>query len=151
VTPGDLFHTGIVVDDFEATLERLTETFGYRWCPEISHPVPVRFADGAERELQFSFAYSADEPRLEIVRPIADTLWQPAAGSGIHHLGYWSADVVADSDALTRAGFELEVTGLRPDDQPFWSYLRHPAGHRVELVGAEVREGMELYWASAAD
>ena len=27
----DLYHTGIVVDDFEGTLAQLTALFGYQW------------------------------------------------------------------------------------------------------------------------
>ena len=44
-------------------------------------------------ELDLRFAYSATEPRLEIIRSVPGSLWVPAPGSGIHHLGYWSDDV----------------------------------------------------------
>ena len=38
LNPADLFHIGIVVDDFESTLAELAELFGYRWCEEMTQP-----------------------------------------------------------------------------------------------------------------
>ena len=81
-------------------------------------------------------------PRLEIIQAVPGTLWEPAAGSGIHHLGYWSDDVAADSAALEERGYALEAAGQ------VWAYHRNPAGPRIELVNRVVQPGMEAYWAT---
>ncbi len=42
----DLYHTGIVVDDFDATLALLTETAGYQWCEEYRGDQLVQTPEG---------------------------------------------------------------------------------------------------------
>ena len=97
--------------------------------------------------LDLHFAYSKTEPRLEIIRTVPGSLWEPA-DSGIHHLGYWSDDVAADSAELERRGFVPEATGRQPDGTPYWSFHRAPMGPRVELVSRTVQAGLEHYWST---
>jgi hypothetical protein len=141
----DQFHTGIVVEDFEGTLDALSELFGHKWCQHFSAPVQVRLP-GGEQELPLTFSYSMTEPRLEIIRSIPGTLWTPAAGSGIHHLGFWSDDVPADSARLSERGYEWEAAGILPDGNPYWVYHRHPDGPRIELVSRQLEAGLQQYW-----
>ena len=61
----DLYHVGIVVDDLDATLRRFTDVAGYRWCDEYSGDQLVETPSG-ELTIPLRFAYSMDEPRLEI-------------------------------------------------------------------------------------
>jgi len=79
---------------------------------------------------------------MEVIQAVAGTLWMPAAGSGIHHLGYWSDDVAADSAALEAQGYALEAAGQ------VWAYHRSPAGPRIELVNRVVQPMLEQYWAT---
>ena len=97
--------------------------------------------------LALHFAYSKSEPRLEIIRTVPGSLWEPA-DSGIHHLGSWSDDVAADSTELERRGFEPEATGRQPDGTPYWSVHRAAMGPRIELVSRSVQAGLEHYWAT---
>jgi hypothetical protein len=135
----DQFHVGVVVDDLDATLVTLSELFGYRWCEQVHLPTPVTTPAG-DFVLDLQFAYSMTSPRLEVIRAIPGTLWEPAAGSGIHHLGYWSDDVATDSAALEEQGFAREAAGQ------VWAYHRSPTGPRIELVNRAVQPGMEQYW-----
>lgn len=73
-------------------------------------------------------------------------MWQPS-NSGVHHLGYWSDDVAADSAALVAQGYEMEITGPGPDGVPMWAYHRHPTGPRIELVTRRAPM-FETYWAT---
>ena len=114
----DHFHVGIVVDDFEATLEALSGLFGYQWAEEIRASVPVKL-EGGEKPIDFAFVYSTTLPRLEIIRSIPGTLWTTAPGSSVHHLGYWSDDVEADSARLIEQGFRSEAVGCQPDGTPY--------------------------------
>jgi hypothetical protein len=141
----DQFHAGIVVDDLDGTLAGLTTLFGHRWCERFSAPVQVRLP-GGDAEIPLTFTYSMTEPRLEIIQSIPGTLWTPASGSGIHHLGFWSDDVPADSDRLSEQGYEWEAAGILPDGAPYWSYHRHPDGPRIELVSRQLQAGLQQYW-----
>ena len=143
----DQFHVGIVVDDLDAALIEMTDLFGYEWCSLISVETPVVLPDG-EASLGLTFAYSKNEPRVEVIQSIPGTLWIPAPESGLHHLGFWSDDVGADADRLTRQGYAREASGLRPDGEPMWAYHRRPGGPRIELVSRQLQSGLEQYWAS---
>ena len=146
----DQFHVGVVVDDLDAALAELTDLFGYRWCDIISVPTPVTLPRGDET-LEFTFAYSASVPRLEVIRAMPGTLWEPAADSGIHHLGYWSDDVAADSAELVRA--RVRDRGHRTTARRralLVASIAAASGPRIELVSRSVQEGLEGYWASGA-
>ena len=141
----DQFHLGIVVDDFEGTLRSLSELFGYEWCSEIAITMPVTLPSG-DIVVDNRFTYSVTAPRLEIIQSIPGTLWVPAGG--VHHIGYWSDDVAADSAELERRGFATEAAGRRPDGAPHWAYHRDGTGLRIEIVSRSAQPGMEQYWAS---
>ncbi len=106
----DQFHTGVVVDDLERALAELTALFGYEWCDEVHVEQPVHLPSG-DTTVEFRFHYSRNAPRLEVIGHQPGTLWVPAAGSGIHHLGYWSDDVATDGASLERAGYAFEAAG----------------------------------------
>ena len=144
----DQFHIGIVVDDLESTLEQLTALFGYEWCDVIGGPIAVTGPAG-DATVDLRFAYSRTSPRLEVIRTAPGSLWEPA-DSGIHHVGYWSDDVAADSAELVSQGWAVEAVGSRPDGTPYWSFHRSATGPRVELVSRSVQAGMEQYWASSS-
>ena len=143
----DQFHVGIVVDDLDVALAELTALFGYQWCSPMAVRTPVRLATG-EIELDLRFTYSATTPRVEVIQSMPGTLWMPAAGSHIHHLGYWSDDVAADGVQLAEWGHVEEATGVRPDGTPVWAYHKSPSGPRVELVSRQIQPGLEQYWAA---
>ncbi len=145
----DQFHAGIVVDDLEPSLVDLADLFGYEWCEPISVSTPVVLPEG-EIMLDLRFTYSVTSPRLEVIRSVPGTLWTPVMGSGIHHLGYWSDDVAADSALLEGQGYAAEATGLRPDGFPFWAYHRSRGGPRIEIVSRQVQPSLEQYWSAGS-
>jgi hypothetical protein len=143
----DQFHVGLVVEDFEATMAELSSSFGYDWCAEVGGPIPVVLPTGPA-VLDLRCAYSKTAPRLEIVRRIPGTLWDTAACAGIHHVGYWSDDVDADSAELESQGFVTEATRMAPDGTLFFAFHRSSAtGFRIELVSRKAQPGLEQYWA----
>jgi hypothetical protein len=149
VRAADQFHVGIVVDDLAATLAELTDLFGYEWCDEIGGPTPVQLPT-SQVEVDFRFAYSRNTPRLEVIHSMPGTLWVPASGSGIHHIGYWSDDVAGDSATLSHKGFTVEAIGSRPDGTPYWAYHRGDDGPRVEIVSRTLEPALEQYWSSGS-
>lgn len=144
--PDDLYHVGIIVKDFERTLEWYSETLGYRWSEPFKGETTIVTSTG-EQVIPMHVTYSMDEPRLEIVEAVPGTIWTPA-DSGIHHLGYWTDDVEADAAGLVAAGMTLDVTGLFPDGSAMWAYLSGPGRTRTELVSRRLQESMTRWFTS---
>ncbi|MFC5746284.1 VOC family protein [Actinomadura rugatobispora] len=146
--PGDQFHLGIVTAEFETTMDALSAVFGHEWGPEIGEPIAVTLPSG-EAVLNLRCAFSTTVPRLELVRSIPGTMWEPAPG-GVHHIGFWSEDVAADSAELASNGYVLEASRTGPDGKPFFTFQRSTTGFRVELVSTAARAGLERCWATPA-
>lgn len=143
--PTDLYHAGIVVDDFDEALARFSATHGYRWCEPVAIDQFITTPAG-EQTVPMRIVYSVDEPRIEILQSIPGTIWTPA-DSGIHHLGYWSDDVEADVASLVATGMELEATTPLDDGSPLFAYCHGPGRTRIELVN-RVMEPMISEWFS---
>ncbi|XVQ14738.1 VOC family protein [Spirillospora sp. CA-255316] len=144
----DQFHLGIVTAEFEATMDTLSTLFGYEWGPEVGEPIAVTLPTG-EAVLNLRCAFSTSVPRLELVRSIPGTMWEPAPG-GVHHVGFWSDDVAADSAELASNGYVLEASRNGADGRPFFSFQRSATGFRIELVSTVARAGLEQCWATPA-
>jgi hypothetical protein len=76
-------------------------------------------------------------------------MWEPAS-SGIHHVGFWSDDVAADTAELAGGGYVLEASRPGADGKPFFTFQRSTTGFRVELVSTAARAGLERCWATPA-
>jgi hypothetical protein len=149
--PEDQFHVGIVAEDFHATKDQLSQLFGFEWSAELGGPADVSLPEG-DAVIDFRCAYSRSEgaaPRLEIVRRVPGTLWEPTPGSGIHHFGYWSDDVAADTAELEGHGYVTEATRRGPDGALFFAFLRSAkqTGFRVELVSRAAKPSLERAWS----
>jgi hypothetical protein len=142
----DQYHVGIVVEDFEASLEQFSALFGYEWCDEVNMELPVVLAGDRPTTIEFRFRYSLTAPRIEVIESRAGTLWTPATGSGIHHLGFWSDDVMSDGIVLERSGYPLEAAGLDDDGARLWAYHRGTGRPRIELVSSASRPLLEPVW-----
>jgi lactoylglutathione lyase len=142
----DLYHTGIVVEDFEGAQRWFTDVAGYRWCDDLSVEQVVWTPEG-ERTVPIRFAYTMNEPRLEVLQAVAGTIWTVPT-SGVHHLGYWSDDVDRDLDMLERSGLQAEVKAPLPDGSSLWAYCRGSSGPRLELVSRSLEPMMAEWFAS---
>src|SRR5262249_14914636 len=122
VKADDLYHTGIVVDDFDATLERFGEGAGHRFCQPYArdHGVVTR---AGEITVPMHLTYSMNVPRIEIVQSAPGTIWVPS-NSGVHHLGYWSDDVATDLAVLEARGLAFEAKAPLPDGSLLWAYCK---------------------------
>lgn len=129
----DLYHTGIVVPDVEASKTRMSEVAGYRWTETMSADLPIRLADG-ERVLRLSFAYSLDAPHIELVQEIPGTPWTAAPRVATHHLGYFCDDVPTTSKRLEESGFALEACAVIDGAPSVFAYHLAPTGVRIEIV-----------------
>jgi hypothetical protein len=139
------FHLGIVAEDLEVTMATLASVLGHEWGAVVGGPAEVALPAG-ERVVDLRCAYTLSTPRLEVIRAIPGTMWEPVSGGGIHHVGYWSDDVAAESDELHRAGYVTEVTRSGPDGSTHFTFLRHPEGFRIELLTRAAQPSLERYW-----
>jgi len=145
--PDDQFHVGIVVDDFKPARRWLTDTFGYEWGPDVQLEYTMQLPDGP-LTYQQHLQYSVTEPRLELVQSVDGTPFQPSS-SGLHHVGYWCADVESTSAALVADGWAWECGVNLEDGSPGWAYHFNPIGVRIELVSRGMKErGMEALWSA---
>lgn len=142
----DLYHVGIVTDDVDGLRDEMSDLLGYEWAQEVTASTPVCMA-GVDTVLDLRLVYSRTTPRVELVRSVPDNpVWTPAGGSGVHHLGYWTDDLAADSTDLERRGFVAEALGQEPGGVPMWGYWYREGGPRIELVSRGMQPSMEQSW-----
>jgi len=145
----DFYHFGLVVKDFDQALEELGESMGLEWASVQRRTFDVRQPSGTIAA-DFRVTYSVTgPPHFEILEPTPGTIWTPEGG-GIHHLGYWSQDLAADSERLARAGYTWEATYDNPAiDGPFgFTYHTLPGtGVRVELVDVARKTAFDSWLA----
>ena len=147
--PEDLHHTGIVVDDLDATMEWFSKVAGY-WWTDVADVEQVGVTPQGEVTIPMRMVYSGSEPRLEFLQTVPGTIWTPA-DSGVHHIGYWSDDLESDLAALEDNGMRCEVKSYIPDGSGklLWAYCKGPTGPRIELVGRAMQPFVEYWWSTA--
>ena len=108
--PDDFYHTGIIVPDLDAAMARLSALAGYRWITPLSYTLPFRTADRT-RELTSTIVYSVQSPHVELVQEVPGTPWTAAPGNSVHHVGYFTDNLVEPARMLEGNGFTFEMTG----------------------------------------
>ena len=147
------YHFGLIVRDFERALAELGSTMGVEWASVQRRTFDVRQPNGVVTA-DFRVTYSVTgPPHFEIIEACPGTIWERPSSGGIHHLGYWSQDLAADSERLTTAGYVWEATYDNPAvDGPFgFTYHTLPAtGVRVELVDVARKPAFDQ-WLAGGD
>jgi hypothetical protein len=137
---GDLFHTGIVVDDLTSARDRFGELLGVSW---YEGGAEVRIVtDDDSRVVATAYALSVEGPHhVELVQSVEGTLYTPSGAGQAHHLGYWADDVPAASAALSACGLPKVATICLPDRhaRPICAYHQAGDGFYVELVSTALR------------
>jgi hypothetical protein len=116
-------------------------------APSISR-VRVRTADGFS-DVELAISYTMAGPlHLEIIQAVPGTLWERL---GIHHYGWFSDDLIADSAALTGRGLPLVATRDSEGGQP-WQFVYHdcPPFGTIELVDVRMRPFLTDWWTLGA-
>lgn len=139
------FHVGIIVEDLEAARRRMTELFGLTWGPIQRYPATDnRDGDGNDVVLPSAICYSVGEPSIELIEEVPGSVWERNPFSNLHHIAFWTADLGAESAALTGAGCPLQLCGRYGDAAPsFFAYHQVPElGIRVEVLDQAIRSMM---------
>jgi hypothetical protein len=88
--------------------------------------------------------YSVQAPHVELIQEVPGTPWVCNEHSNLHHLGFWSEALAADSGRLGAAACPLELMGGHGSGPPgMWAYHRDPLGIRIEVVSEDLRPFME--------
>ena len=138
------YHVGIVVPDLDAARTQLSQQLGVRWGP-VFHldTADYRDSEGEDLGLPTTICYSVDEPRLELIQEVPGSLWVCNEHSNLHHIGFWSDDLAADSAELAGSGCPLQLCGRAGEQAPVsFAYHRNSLGIRIEIVDAAMREAM---------
>ncbi len=132
--PEDLYHTGIVVPDLDAAMARFSALGGYQWITPLTYTLPMRTPTGT-RELTTTFVYSLQSPHVELIQEIPGTPWTAAPGNSIHHLGYFTDNLVDTARMLEGNGFTLEATAeVSGSELALFAYYVDAFGTRIEIV-----------------
>jgi Glyoxalase/Bleomycin resistance protein/Dioxygenase superfamily len=131
--PQDLYHTGIIVPDLEAAMDRLSALAGYRWITPLTYKLPFRSTAGTH-ELSSTFVYSLESPHLELIEEVTGSPWVAAPGNSIHHLGYFTDNLSESARVLQANGFTFELTAdVSPPDLALFAYYIDAFGTRIEI------------------
>jgi hypothetical protein len=142
----EYFHVGIVVPDVEAACARFTDLLGTEWGPVMVNDIDIRDGNGVEHVVPNKICYSTSAPYLELIQEVPGTPWVCNEHSNLHHLGFFSTTVPAESSRFSDAQCPLELLDGHGDAPPeMWAYHRDPLGVRLEIVSAELRPMMEEF------
>jgi hypothetical protein len=141
------YHVGIVVPDIAAARTQFNEQLGVTWGP-VMHLDTADYRDGVGHDLVLptTICYSVEEPRLELIEEVPGSVWVCNHHSNLHHIGFWSDDLPADSSRLVGVGCPLQLAGRAGDNAPMsFAYHLNALGVRIEIVDAAMREVMGSY------
>ena len=99
-----LFHTGVVVDDLDASMTALSTLNGLHWAPpQITETPMVGPAGPLPRKVRFT--YSIEGPHhVELLQQLDSAPYESLTGGRrVHHLGYLANDLEADAARLDAA------------------------------------------------
>ena len=138
------FHVGLIVPELEPALAQLGDLLGLTWLDPFDGEVGMHLADGGEQTLHLRFAYSREEPRLEVIEGIPGTPWAyDERGSNLHHLGFYADDLSAESERVASTWCPMEACAVGPEGVRPASFAYHAKGGlRIELVDAALRSLM---------
>ncbi|MEQ8716890.1 MAG: VOC family protein [Acidimicrobiales bacterium] len=146
------YHWGIVTTDFDATLAELSATAGLEWASTVVRDFDVRQPNGVVKtDMRVTYSVNGP-PHWEIIAASPGTIWDPASANGVHHLGFWSEDLISDSARLSDAGYPWLATYDHESCEPF-GFTYHVIGAlglRIELVSADRRPAFDN-WIAGGD
>lgn len=142
------YHVGLIVPELGQAMRDLTGTLGLRWASQQRREMPV-LVNGRTVQRDISFVYSVDGPPYVELIGANEPPW--SAQEGLHHMGMWSEDVVADMEAMVAENYTVAATGLnRKGYSGGFAYLSSPTGVLVELVDTRGKASFER-WLAGGD
>jgi hypothetical protein len=127
------YHVAVVVEDLADAMDELGELLGLQWGEPFtgsSHHV-TGSGDVVEAAPRVVLSRQGP-PYMELIERRPGTVY---ADLGLHHLGFWTDDVAAESGRFSAAGCPMEASGATADGTRT-GFAYHLAGNdlRLELV-----------------
>ncbi|MGE0068589.1 MAG: VOC family protein [Solirubrobacterales bacterium] len=145
------YHYGILVFDLDEALPRFESAFGVRFRPpEARALTPVagdEWAIPPGSEIRFAFSVGSTFPYLELIEAAESGLFGREQGEGMHHVGYWVADLEGVKAEQVAGGMVTEASFADPDGVERVFYARR-GPLRVESVNARLRPDYETWLAA---
>jgi hypothetical protein len=139
------YHVGLIVPELGQAQRDLTSTLGLSWASQQRREMPV-LVNGEIVELNISFVYSIEGPPYIELIGTNEPPW--SAKVGLHHMGIWSEDIVADMEALISEKYTVAATGVnRRGSSGGFAYLSSPTGILLELVDTRGKESFDRWLA----
>lgn len=143
------YHHGVRVPDLEQAMAEIGRALGITWCEPQQREQQVWLPDGGATSIPLRFTYSAEGPQhVELLEGAPGSIWDGREAPGLHHIGVWSDDVVADTEAAIAAGWSLQLA-QSPPDQGYgaFTYVQPPSGLIVEYVWSALRPMFDRWFA----
>ena len=146
------YHTGVRVPVLETAMEEMGSSLGLRWCTPRTSVQSVWIPDGGVVEIPLRFTYSTTGPvHLELLEGAPGSIWDGRDSPGIHHVGVWSDDVRADTEAMIDEGWMLLMSQTTPaDGYGAFTYVQPPSGLVVEFVWSAIAPMFERWFAGGS-
>ena len=149
-----VYHSGVRVPDVHAAMAELGPQLGVTWAEPVSTPgQSVWTPEHGQQHVPLSFTYSCEGPQhIELLEGAPGSVWDGRERPGLHHLGVWSDDVAAETEAFLAAGWTLALAMCSPDEgYGRFTYVQPPgSGLLVELVSSAARPRFENWWAGGS-
>lgn len=144
-----VFHTGVRVVDLDKAMAELGSGLGLAWSAPVEVEQRVWTPDGGATTHPLRFTYSAEGPQhVELLESPPGSPWHAGGHPGVHHVGVWVDDVVAEAERLVDAGWAIVAANLPPEEGlGVFAYVEPPVGAIVELVMDRARPRFEAWWA----
>jgi catechol 2,3-dioxygenase-like lactoylglutathione lyase family enzyme len=127
------YHVGIVVPDLGQARRDLSSSLGLTWSRE-RHVDMAIVVDGRPVQLKTALVYSVEgPPHVELIVECGPP-WN--IREGMHHIGVWSEDILADMNALVAEKYTVAATTDNRSDNYVngFAYMKGPTGLLIELV-----------------
>jgi catechol 2,3-dioxygenase-like lactoylglutathione lyase family enzyme len=146
------YHQGIRVPNINRAMEELGSSLGVEWCEVQERDQGCWLPGIGVTSLPLKFTYSRGGPQhIELLQGPAGSIWDGSVNPGLHHMGLWSDDVAAETEALVAAGWKLLIAQRTPEDgYGVFTYVQPPSGLLVELVSSAAKPRFEQWWAGGS-
>ena len=128
-------HVGIATVDVQALVASLGPLFGLTF---VALPRPAIHHDSPRGPVSPSpaVAWSSEGPlHLEVVETGPGTVYATDRSTYLHHVGYWSDDLLADVTRCEAEGWTVEATVNDEDGRPSsFAYLSRAGDPWIELI-----------------
>jgi catechol 2,3-dioxygenase-like lactoylglutathione lyase family enzyme len=145
-----IYHQGVRVPDLEAAMSELGHALSLTWCAPQARQQSVWLPESGPATVPLRFTYSAGEgpQHIELLEGAPGSVWDGRQQPGLHHVGLWSDDIVAETERLVAAGWTLRMAQSEPaQGYGVFTYVQPPSGLLVELVSSAARPRFERWFA----